>query len=76
MDYEDGSNVAMDTFFNEGQRIVEEEAANKEAWRAAMEEQMGVEEVEREADRDLALLQGRLKREELKQVLFQFLDGE
>jgi hypothetical protein len=77
MDHEDGSKVANDNFFIQGLGIMQAERAAREAELLAEEEaraagqNVDVEMVEDQEDRDLNLLEGRLRREELKKALLQ-----
>ena len=76
MDHEDGSNFAMDDFYIKGLGIMQAEKLAKEAQDAAMAvgQYVDVEMVEGQDGRDLNLLEGRLRREELKKGLFQSIN--
>jgi DDE superfamily endonuclease len=84
MDHEDGSIVANDNFYIQGLGIMQAEKAAKEAELLAEEARDGaraagqnvdVEMVDQE-DRDLNLLEGRLRREELKKALLQHINQD
>ncbi|KAL4061804.1 hypothetical protein V8B97DRAFT_779629 [Scleroderma yunnanense] len=53
--------------------IGHEQAERKNAWLEEQEKQAMEEEEERENMRDIELLEGRIKREELKKSLYEFL---
>ena len=86
MDHEDGSKVANDDFYIQGLEIMRVEKAAKEAELLAEEEALNaaraagqnvdVEMVEDQEDRDLNLLEGRLRREELKKALLQHINQD
>ena len=68
MKYEDGIDISQDIFLKEGMALIEEEQAQQSI---AHEEQSSEGA---QGTQDLNLLQGRLKREELKRQLFEFLN--
>jgi len=86
MDHEDGSKVANDDFYIQGLGIMQAEKAAKEAELLAEEEardvaraagqNVDVEMVEDQEDRDLNLLEGRLRCEELKKALLQHINQD
>jgi hypothetical protein len=86
MDHEDGSKVTNDDFYIQGLGIMQAEKAAKEAELLAEEQArdaaraagqyVDVEMVEDQGDRDLNLLEGRLKREELKKALLQYINED
>lgn len=65
--------MSSDEFFLEGLKIMAEEKTLHETQRAAREEQAALDEVAREASRDIELMEGKLKRENLKRDLFAYL---
>jgi hypothetical protein len=67
MKHEDGIDISQDVFLEEGLDIVRAEQRDHQ------NEEMG--QGQDEGDREVDLLQGRLKREKLKQALFAFLEG-
>jgi hypothetical protein len=69
MSHEAGTDITSDDFFREGLRIVEEERITRMDGEAAPAE---IPEVTRE----VALLEGKVKREELKHALLARLDYE
>lgn len=82
MDHEDGSKVANDDFYIQGLGIMQAEKDAMEAELLAEEEARAAgqnvdgEMVEDQEDRDLNLLEGRLRREELKKVLLQHINQD
>jgi len=85
MDHEDSSKVANDNFYIQGLGIMQAEKAAKaellaeeearDAARAAGQD-VDVETVEDQEDRDLNLLEDRLRREELKKALLQHINED
>ena len=83
MDHEDGSIVANDNFYIQGLGIMQAEKVAKEAELLAEEardaaaagQNVDVEMVDQD-DRDLNLLEGRLRREELKKALLQHINQD
>lgn len=71
--HEQGINTSNDGFFRKGKLIIRKEAQRKEAWLEEQERQAQEDEEERENFRDIELLEGRIKREELKLNLFEYL---
>lgn len=85
MDHEDGSKVANDDFYIQGLDIMQAEKAAKEAELLAEAAQdaarvagqdVDVEMAEDQEDRDLNLLEGRLRWEELKKALLQHINED
>jgi hypothetical protein len=70
MDHEADGRVPRDGFFREGCKIMESERREHDVRPAEMEEQMAREAEDGEEGREIELLEGRLKREELKKELF------
>ena len=75
MDHEDGLHISRDVFYQEGYRIMLRERQELREWQQQREEQAATEEEERVQNRDVELLEGRLKREELKKSLFAFFNS-
>ena len=71
MTHEAGNDVTADAFFQEGLRIVEEERLSREAQADEAEE-----EHRQEARREITLLQGKAKRNELKRGLLARLQAQ
>ena len=71
--HEQGSNISKDGFYQKGELIMRKEAERKRAWLEEQENHAMEEEEERENRRDMELLEGRIKREELKKSLFEVL---
>ncbi|THU80473.1 hypothetical protein K435DRAFT_695627, partial [Dendrothele bispora CBS 962.96] len=71
LEHEDDIDHSSDVFFRRGNQIVHGEISDKEAEQIA-HEMAGGTNVEEEGD-EIGLLEGKLKREELKQLLFEYL---
>ena len=71
--HETGINTSTDSFYHKGIKTMEKEAQKYANWHAEREANAGQIEAQREASRDIELLEGKLKREELKKSLFEFL---
>ena len=65
--------MSTNEFYLEGLRIADEERVSNAAQRAAAEDRAVGNESEREALREVELLEGKLKRETLKKELFAYL---
>jgi|SRR5882757_4491804 len=70
---EAGLDMSTNEFYLEGLRIADEERVSNAAQRAAAEDRAVGNESEREALREVELLEGKLKRETLKKELFAYL---
>jgi hypothetical protein len=70
MRHEGGLELSSDEFYLEGLRIMEEERLSGAAQKVAAEERAAADEQQREATRDIELLEGKLMRENLKKELF------
>ncbi len=75
MDHEDGTFVSRDRFLKQGLKIIRQEKAMQEEWEAEWAAHVEVLEIEREESHDISLLEGKLKREELKNELFTYLNS-
>jgi hypothetical protein len=75
MEHEEGIDMARDKFFRKGLRIMEREKYNEQEEMERQNEGMvdmegnGVSE-----DEEIELLKGRIKREELKRALWEYMD--
>jgi Arc/MetJ-type ribon-helix-helix transcriptional regulator len=67
MDHEDGIFVSMDRFLRQGLKIMRQEKAAREEWEAEWAAHAEILELEREVSQDIGLLEGKVKREELKE---------
>ena len=82
MDHEDGSKVANNDFYFQGLGIMWAEKAAKEAEEEAQDaarvagQDVDVEMVGDQEDRDLNLLEGRLRCKELKKALLQHINED
>ena len=80
MAHERGSNVEADDFFVEGQRLMQKEKEERQAWelqcaRALAVQEAGYGDGSNEAEA-VNLLEGWIKCEELKEALFGYLRSE
>ncbi len=73
MAHEGGENIDANTFFIEGQRLMEQERQEQEDWGRLQEQCLNNNEVEYNKDEQVELLEGKLKQEELKKALFEYL---
>ena len=71
--YECGLNVQADEFFVEGERLMQKEKAERVAWEEARAQRLAEVEATYEdgSDEAIHLLEGRIKREQLKRSLFE-----
>lgn len=72
MQFEDGQWTTGNQFYEEGRRVLAEKQESHEEWLA--EREAAVEFAEEDEDEEVELLKGKLKREELKQELFEWLN--
>ena len=75
MNHEDGIFVLKDRFFQQELRIIRQEREMQEEWEAERTAHVEILEAEREVSQDIGLLEGKIKREELKKELFTYLNG-
>ena len=73
MDFEKGNFVSRNSFLRRGRELMSKEQRLCREWLAAREQQASVEEEARGLNRDVNLLQGKLKREDLKAALLAHL---
>lgn len=76
IDHEDAQFIMRDRFYKAGQKIMKKEKWELREWNATREEEVMQSEREREEQEEIKLLQGKLKREQLKQALFTHLEGQ
>lgn len=76
--YEGGLNIEADDFYVEGQRLVQKESGEKEAWEVSRAEDLATEEADYGdgSDKAVNLLEGRITREKLKKALFGYLTAD
>jgi hypothetical protein len=68
-----GINISSDCFFQKGLQIMAEEQVRNAEWMAIREQQASEEDRVRDEARNVELLEGKLKREEIKLSLFRYL---
>jgi len=74
MAHENKENPEADQFFIDGQRYLEEEQARINTWREARRIEVEQEEENYMDEEAIELLEGKIKREELKKELFRYLE--
>ena len=74
MNHEDGRFYSQDQFYKDGQAYMKEQRIQERRWRRHERQHNTNEENRREEARDLELLEGKIKREELKEQLFRYID--
>ena len=75
MNHKDGTFVSGNAFLTQGLRIMRKEREMQREWDAERDEQAATMEAECEESHDISLLEGKLKREELKNELFTYLNN-
>ena len=75
MDHKDGTFISRDRFLKQGLKIMRQEKAMREEWETEQAANADILEIEREVSQDIGLLEGKLKREELKEELFTYLNS-
>lgn len=73
MDHEEDTPLSNNQFFKQGRKIMRGERREWEAWQIEREEQLAREEADGEDGHDIELLEGRVKRENLKKELFEYM---
>lgn len=73
MEHEGDVDMSNDKFFQKGKELMDRERQERAARLVTREEQAAVDKALRDTDRDIELLEGKLKREGLKEKLFAFL---
>jgi hypothetical protein len=77
MDHEDETYFTRDAFYNKGLKLMRKEKRKQRAREHRMAQEGNEADDELEDDNDeVALLEGRLKREQLKRGLFEYLDQQ
>ena len=76
MMHERHENIEADIFFAEGQQLLEKEQQEQEEWEQQRNEALVEEEASYDNDETIGLLEGKIKREHLKEVLFQYLSQQ
>ncbi|KAJ7091298.1 hypothetical protein C8R43DRAFT_908307, partial [Mycena crocata] len=74
MKHEDGNFVSRSQFYKKGKRYRKQQKNLEREWKRARLQEAVRSERERDMDDDIGLLEGKLKREELKAKLFEYLD--
>lgn len=73
MQHERGDGLTADKFYKRGRRYQKQQQSLERRWRRARRRNAsGIEEALDEDD-DVGLLRGKIKREELKEVLFEYM---
>ena len=71
MRYEEGEDVSQNTFYKDGIAYQKKQRRRERAWRREQQERAA--ELEAEEEEEIELHEGRMKREELKEALFEYL---
>jgi hypothetical protein len=74
MRHEDGEFTSKDAFFKDGKSYQKDQKKVEKKWRQKRQEVADELEERRDADDDIGLLEGRLKREQLRAALFDHID--
>jgi hypothetical protein len=73
MRHEEIGNISRDSSYKEGRMYQQKAARVEQKWKREQRQRMVCEEEELEAIDDIELLEGKIKREKLKEKLFTFL---
>jgi hypothetical protein len=73
MRHEDGNFFSKDQFFKDGQSYHKEQKKIEDEWRVEWQRVADEIETVRDEDDEVGLLEGRIKREELREELFNYL---
>ena len=71
--HERKDNPEADSFYIEGQRYLEKERQQESLWREKQRARLHEEEAHYEPAENVELLEGKIRREELKKALFEYL---
>jgi hypothetical protein len=74
MKHEDGNFISRDHFYKKGRKYRKKQRKLEKEWRAERQRVANEEEEELDADDDTGLLEGKIKREELKEKLFEYIE--
>ena len=74
MDHEDGIHISTDQFFKQGVQLMRKERRVRAEWLAVREEVAGHAERRADEDKEIELLEGKVRREDLKRELFAHID--
>jgi hypothetical protein len=67
--------VEADVFYIEGRRYLEREREEEDRWREERRVQLQEEEADYDLVENVELLEGKIRREELKKALFNYLEN-
>jgi uridine phosphorylase len=74
INYEDGQFYSQDQFYKDGQAHMKEQKNKEQQWHHHKQRNNAQEEDRREEAQELELLEGKIKRKELKEQLFEYLN--
>jgi hypothetical protein len=74
MNHEDGQNMSKDKFYQDGIKYQRKHKKEEQKWQREQWQRAAREEEEREQNDDIDLLDGQIKREELKEELFKYMN--
>ena len=72
--HEKKENPEADSFYIKGQQYIQKEQLEQNLWREEQREQLREDEANYDPGENIELLEGKIKREELKRKLFQYLE--
>lgn len=75
MDHEHDIPLSTNNFYKQGRKLMRDERRERESWQTEREELLAREEADGDDGRDIELLEGRLKRENLKKELFSYMES-
>lgn len=76
MGHEKNEHPESDRFFIKGQQYIQDDRAKYNMWREVESRELAIEEENYGDDEDIELLEGKIKREELKKELLRYLDSQ
>lgn len=76
MDHEKDTPLSNNDFYKAGRKLMRDERRERESWQIEREEQLARAEADGEDGHDIELLEGRVKRENLKRELFKYMEDE
>jgi hypothetical protein len=74
MHHERGEDLSKDKFYKRGQKYQKKQRHLERRWQRVQQENMANIEGALDADDDIELLQGKIKREALKEELFEYMN--
>ena len=75
MKSEQGQDVSQNIFFRSGRRYMKKQRRREREWRRQLREQMAEVESRADEENDIMLLEGKIKREELKEEILAYVNA-